>query len=104
MGASACPSSARDTRRLSPDLPRTGDRFAGLALDSTDEGALFLRDAALWLDCSVEQEIPAGDHHVVLLRVHGHATHGDATPRWSSTAPRSAGSRAATRWSSPAPR
>jgi flavin reductase (DIM6/NTAB) family NADH-FMN oxidoreductase RutF len=57
---------------------RTGDRFAGLALDSTDEGALFLHDAALWLDCSVEQEVPAGDHHVVLLRVHGHATHGDA--------------------------
>lgn len=53
---------------------KSGDRFAGLRLDSTDEGALFLQDAALWLDCSVEQEIPAGDHHVVLLRVHGHST------------------------------
>ena len=51
---------------------KTGDRFAGLRLDSTDEGALLLHDASLWLDCSVEQEIPAGDHHVVLLRVHGH--------------------------------
>jgi flavin reductase (DIM6/NTAB) family NADH-FMN oxidoreductase RutF len=57
---------------------RDGDRFAGLRLDSTDEGALFLHDASLWLDCSVEQEVPAGDHHVVLLRVHGHATHHDA--------------------------
>lgn len=54
---------------------KSGDRFAGLRLDSTDEGALFLHEAALWLDCSVEQEIPAGDHQVVLLRVHGHATH-----------------------------
>lgn len=54
---------------------KSGDRFAGLRLDSTDDGALFLHEAALWLDCSVEQEIPAGDHHVVLLRVHGHATH-----------------------------
>ncbi len=53
---------------------KTGDRFAGLRLDSTDEGALLLHDASLWLDCSVEQEIPAGDHHVVLLRVHGHRT------------------------------
>lgn len=57
---------------------RDGDRFAGLNLASTDEGALFLEDAALWLDCSVESEFPAGDHHVVLLRVHGHETHGDA--------------------------
>lgn len=53
---------------------KAGDRFAGLRLDSTDEGALLLQDASLWLDCSVEQEIPAGDHHVVLLRVHGHRT------------------------------
>lgn len=51
---------------------KSGDRFAGLRLDSTDEGALLLHDASLWLDCSVEQEISAGDHHVVLLRVHGH--------------------------------
>lgn len=57
---------------------RSGDRFAGLKLESTDDGALFLDDAALWLDCSVEQEVPAGDHHVVILRVHGHETHGDA--------------------------
>lgn len=57
---------------------KSGDRFAGLRLDSTDDGALFLHEAALWLDCSVEQEIPAGDHHVVLLRVHGHATHDGA--------------------------
>ncbi|WP_372699550.1 flavin reductase family protein [Arthrobacter sp. JSM 101049] len=54
---------------------KSGDRFAGLRLDSTDDGALFLHEAALWLDCSVEQEIPAGDHQVVLLRVHAHATH-----------------------------
>ncbi|MBV1781207.1 flavin reductase family protein [Paeniglutamicibacter sp. ABSL32-1] len=57
---------------------KSGDRFAGLRLDSTDEGALFLHDATLWLDCSVEQEVPAGDHHVVLLRVHGHQTHDNA--------------------------
>ena len=35
---------------------------------------MLLDDAALWLDCSVETETPAGDHTVVLLRVHGHST------------------------------
>lgn len=54
---------------------KSGDRFAGLDLASTDEGAIFLDKAALWLDTSVYAEIPAGDHHVVLLEVHGLETH-----------------------------
>jgi flavin reductase (DIM6/NTAB) family NADH-FMN oxidoreductase RutF len=49
---------------------KTGDRFAGLRWDRTAEGAVLLHDAAAWLDCSVEQELPAGDHKIVLLRVH----------------------------------
>lgn len=53
---------------------KTGDRFAGLDLTETDEGALFLDRAALWLETSVHAEVPAGDHHVVLLEVHGVAT------------------------------
>ena len=57
---------------------RDGDRFAGLNLHTDDSGSLFLDRAALWLECSVENEIPAGDHSVVLLRVHGHASHDDA--------------------------
>ncbi|UPO78390.1 flavin reductase family protein [Arthrobacter sp. Helios] len=56
---------------------RDGDRFAGLELHEA-EGALFLDEAALWLDCSIENEVPAGDHAVVLLRVHGYSTHEDA--------------------------
>ncbi|NKX54180.1 flavin reductase family protein [Arthrobacter mobilis] len=57
---------------------KTGDRFAGLRLHTTDGGAILLGEAALWLECSVEQEIPAGDHHVVLLRVHRLDRHQDA--------------------------
>jgi flavin reductase (DIM6/NTAB) family NADH-FMN oxidoreductase RutF len=57
---------------------RTGDRFAGLELHTSDGGAVFLEQAALWLDCSVENEVPAGDHQVVLLRVHGFSTHDGA--------------------------
>ena len=47
------------------------DRFAGLGTHTAPNGSLYLDEAALWLDCSVDKEIPAGDHHVVLLRVHG---------------------------------
>ncbi|WP_026821034.1 flavin reductase family protein [Arthrobacter castelli] len=50
---------------------KSADRFAGLDLHTTDGGSILLNDAALWLDCSVEREMPAGDHEVVLLRVHG---------------------------------
>lgn len=52
---------------------KSADRFAGIGLTATERGALFLSDAGLWLDCSVETEVPAGDHTVVLLRVHGHS-------------------------------
>ena len=54
---------------------RTGDRFRGLDLRISAEGAVFLADAALWLDCSVHSSVPAGDHQVVLLEVHGFSTH-----------------------------
>ncbi|GAA4988962.1 hypothetical protein GCM10025734_14990 [Kitasatospora paranensis] len=31
---------------------------------------MLLGGAGAWFDCSVEQEIGAGDHRIVLLRVH----------------------------------
>ena len=54
---------------------KTGDRFADLDLHTTDDGALLLPGASAWLDCSVETAVPAGDHDVVLLRVHRQCTH-----------------------------
>lgn len=57
---------------------KSADRFAGLDLHTTDSGAILLQNAALWLECSVEQEMPAGDHDVVLLRVHGTSTQEDS--------------------------
>jgi flavin reductase (DIM6/NTAB) family NADH-FMN oxidoreductase RutF len=56
------------------------DRFAGLDLHTTDAGALLLRGATAWLDCSVERTVPAGDHDLVLLRVHAQCTHPGSGP------------------------
>ena len=50
---------------------RDGDRFAGVSWDVADGGAVLVHGAAAWLDCSVQSELPAGDHTIVLLRIHG---------------------------------
>lgn len=39
-------------------------------VEDTAEGAVLIPGAPLWLDCSVFDELPAGDHTVVLLEVH----------------------------------
>ncbi|MGW4480151.1 flavin reductase family protein [Rhodococcus triatomae] len=48
---------------------KAGDRFEGLATETTDEGAVFVGGASVWLDTSVSQQVPAGDHAVVILQV-----------------------------------
>lgn len=53
---------------------KAGDRFQGLGYETTPDGAVFLTDAGAWLDCSVEQEIAAGDHDIILFRLHRAAT------------------------------
>ncbi|WP_328912095.1 MULTISPECIES: flavin reductase family protein [unclassified Streptomyces] len=49
---------------------RGGDRFADLDWTATDDGAVLIDGASAWFDTSVEQHIRAGDHDIVLLRVH----------------------------------
>jgi flavin reductase (DIM6/NTAB) family NADH-FMN oxidoreductase RutF len=49
---------------------RTGDRFAGLDWHATDDGAVLLDGGSAWFDCSIEQHVRAGDHDIVLLRIH----------------------------------
>jgi len=56
------------------------DRFAGLAWHSSRDGAVLLKGVSAWLDCSVEREIRAGDHKIVLLRVHRLGTDPEVAP------------------------
>ena len=58
---------------------KTGNRFDGLTTTTTDEGAVFVDGACAWLDTTVTQEVPAGDHVIVLMRVNGLETR-DAMP------------------------
>lgn len=48
---------------------KAGDRFAGLDLHTTSDGAVLVAGAPAWLECTIEEQIPAGDHLIVLLRV-----------------------------------
>ncbi|QNG18142.1 flavin reductase family protein [Rhodococcus triatomae] len=48
---------------------KTGDRFAGLTTTSGRGGALFVDGAPVWLNTTITQQIPAGDHAIVLLGV-----------------------------------
>jgi flavin reductase (DIM6/NTAB) family NADH-FMN oxidoreductase RutF len=45
------------------------DRFAGVDWTQTREGAVFVQDSALWLDCTRHDDLPAGDHEIVLLHI-----------------------------------
>mgnify|MGYP003349484117 CR=1 FL=1 len=54
------------------------DRFTGLSTTRTDEGAITLDDAIAWFDCTIHREVEAGDHTIVLLRLHA-ARHAGAT-------------------------
>lgn len=49
---------------------RTGDRFGGLDYEQTSDGAVFLTNATAWLECSFVKEVAAGDHDIVLFRLH----------------------------------
>ncbi|ONH50416.1 oxidoreductase [Frankia sp. CcI49] len=48
---------------------RAGDRFAALSWQATPGGAVLMNQASAWFECGIEQEVPVGDHNVVLMRV-----------------------------------
>ncbi|MBB4133986.1 flavin reductase (DIM6/NTAB) family NADH-FMN oxidoreductase RutF [Gordonia humi] len=56
------------------------DRFADVRWFSSDTDAVFVDEATAWLDCSISQAIPAGDHDVVLLQVNRMSMNDAAAP------------------------
>ncbi|NDK91643.1 flavin reductase family protein [Gordonia desulfuricans] len=57
---------------------KSGDRFADVDTRTHDGGAVFIEGCGIHLDVTVEQELPAGDHRIVLMRVH--AAHSAGEP------------------------
>ncbi|MET8969773.1 flavin reductase family protein [Streptomyces hydrogenans] len=56
-------------------LARSGpDKFAGVPWSPSPSGQPVLDGSIAWLECSVEAEHPAGDHHIVVARAHLLAT------------------------------
>ncbi|MCA1983114.1 flavin reductase family protein [Nocardioides nematodiphilus] len=46
------------------------DRFEGLAVTVSEDGAVTLPDGLARFDCTIYNEVEAGDHTIVLLRLH----------------------------------
>jgi flavin reductase (DIM6/NTAB) family NADH-FMN oxidoreductase RutF len=59
---------------------KVDDRFAGLGVEVTDEGAVLIKESAAWLDCELHSEVPAGDHTILLLRIVALRTFPGAVP------------------------
>lgn len=59
---------------------KTGDRFAGLETVTNSGGAVFIKGTSLWLETAIEQLVLAGDHTIVVLRVHGLTVDTEAAP------------------------
>jgi len=59
---------------------KDGDRFASVAWEAGPEGGVFVHGATAWLECSLTGELPAGDHAIALLQVHGLRAEPDQAP------------------------
>jgi flavin reductase (DIM6/NTAB) family NADH-FMN oxidoreductase RutF len=51
-----------------------------LSYETTKDGAVLVHGASLWLECVIEQEVIAGDHEIVVLRVTSLQPYPDALP------------------------
>lgn len=59
---------------------KTGDRFAGLDTSTTETGAVFIGGTTAWIETSIQSEVPAGDHAIVILNIHGLTVHSTVAP------------------------
>ncbi|MCU4183427.1 flavin reductase family protein [Acidiferrimicrobium sp. IK] len=56
------------------------ERFAGCGWRSSPGGRPIIDGAVAWLDCSIEEILPAGDHRLVLGRIESMASSHDGEP------------------------
>lgn len=62
---------AEDHGELSRQLAGSAEnRFAGLAVQASENGAVTLDEGIAQFDCTIYEELEAGDHLIVLLRLH----------------------------------
>jgi len=59
---------------------KTGDRFAGMETEARDNGALFIHGTSVWLETSIDQLVPAGDHTIVVLAISDIIVNPDVEP------------------------
>lgn len=59
---------------------RKADRFASVSWDEAADGPPHLDGALAWIECTVEQSFPAGDHIAVVGRVRRLAAEGRGRP------------------------
>lgn len=57
-----------------------GDKFSGLAWKASPSGPPILSGAIAWLECEVDARHPAGDHEIIVARVHRLEALGAAGP------------------------
>jgi len=50
---------------------RSVDRFAGIEWDAAASGAIFINGSIVIMECTVHEELLAGDHVIALLEVQG---------------------------------
>lgn len=67
LGISVLSTEHSDTVRVLAS--KVGDRFAGVLTETAPGGALFVVGSGLRLDVSIDQQITAGDHVIVLMRI-----------------------------------
>lgn len=60
---------AEDQGSICRALAGRGDRFQNINWGQTPEGAIFVDGSAAKFDCSIVQEMEAGDHFIILLKV-----------------------------------
>jgi flavin reductase (DIM6/NTAB) family NADH-FMN oxidoreductase RutF len=59
---------------------RGGDKFAGLEWTRSPGGNPVIGGSLAWLECSIEDEHEAGDHAIIVARVHHLEKHHDGDP------------------------